>query len=569
MILSVSLLSTIIFGALAIFFSAKSDKAKKILAQREKVQKQRIYQISILKEIQDRIGYSLDVEKVIDVITGSLRSLFSYSSASSFVVKNDKLIFKTYIEEQVSHAFLQQVKTSMLASLSALIPNLPANIDERLLGIPLDETNSKPLASFFHIPLVVGGKVVGLINVSSVEPNLYKEDEMTILYQITGQASNALSNLQEVLDTEKGKLTAMISGLADGVFMIDKDNNLSIINQAAKNLLGIIKDAPTFFDVMGAMYPAYDLPTQINWALSQTKEHEEKEVKVGEKILQVFINPVLTMEAGVQKAIGASLLLHDITTEKNIAQIKEDFTNMMVHELRAPLTAIKDSSELILTNQDKLQKEEQVKFLSIINKQSEVLLDQIGQVLDAAKIEAGRFTIQKSEQNLKKIIDERVEVFKLQAQKQNIYLTAHVSPLPDFSFDPLRISQVLNNLLSNSLKFTPSGGKIEISAEIREVAGTDKGKEVVISVADTGIGIPKDHQKNIFSEFYQVAAVVPDPKKGTGLGLFLVKGIVEAHGGTVSVESNEGKGTKISFTLPAPSIQAAVQPPMYAERLLN
>lgn len=563
MILPLAILVTLAFGTLAIFFSIREDKTKKLLEEREKVQKQRIYQISILKEIQDRIGYSLDVEKVIDVITGSLRNLFPYSSASSFVIREDKLIFKTYIEEQVSHAFLSQVKASMLASLSALIPNLPSNIDERLAGIPLDETNAKPLASFFHIPLIIGNNVVGLINVSSTHPDLYKEDEMTILYQITGQASSALSNLQEVLDTEKGKLTAMISGLADGVFMIDKENNLSIINQAAKDLLGIAKDSPTFFDVMGAMYPSIDLPTKINLSLSQSVSHEEKEVKVADKILQVFITPVLTIEAGRQKAIGASVLLHDITTEKNIAQIKEDFTSMMVHELRAPLTAIKDSSELILTDQDKLQKEEREKFLKIINNQSEVLLSQIGQVLDAAKIEAGRFTIQRSEQNLKKIIDERVETFNLAAKKQNISLVQDVQELPNVSIDPLRISQVLNNLISNSLKFTPSGGTVTISTK------TEAGF-VKISVTDTGLGIPLENQKNLFSKFYQVASPTPGLKKGTGLGLYLVKGIVEAHGGKVSLESSEGRGTTISFTLPALQAQKPqTTQPLYARRLLN
>ncbi|MEX2012897.1 MAG: ATP-binding protein, partial [Candidatus Levyibacteriota bacterium] len=485
-----------------------------------------------------------------------------YSSASSFVVRGDVLIFKTYIEEQVSHAFLSQVKASMLASLSALIPNLPTNIDERLAGIPLDEANAQPLASFFHIPLIVGNNVVGLINVSSTKPNLYKEDEMTILYQITGQASNALSNLKEVLDTEKGKLTAMISGLADGVFMIDRENNLSIINQAAKNLLGIQKDTPTFFDVMGAMYPTYDLPSRVNLSLSQSSTHEEKEVRVGNKVLQVFITPVLTREGSKQKAIGASVLLHDVTTEKNIAQIKEDFTNMMVHELRAPLTAIKDSSELILTDQDRLQKEEREKFLKIINKQSGVLLDQIGQVLDAAKIEAGRFTIQRSQQDLKKIIDERIETFKLQAQKQNISLIENVKELPNISVDPLRISQVLNNLLSNSLKFTPSGGTVTISAKLETGL-------IQIFVTDTGIGIPGDLQEDIFSKFFQVASPTPGLKKGTGLGLYLVKGIVEAHGGKVFVESKEGQGTTISFTLPAVQSQVQTAQPLYAEHLVN
>lgn len=546
--LLISILATFSFGIISIILSLKEEKTRKLLKETEETQKQKIYEISILKEIQDRIGYSLDVEQVVDVITGSLRHLFPYSSASSIVIKNEKLIFKAYIEESVSQNFVDQVKKSMLASLSALLPNLKENIEYRISGVPLDNTNSLAMNSFFHIPIVVRGNVVGLINISSVKPNLYKENEMTILYQIAGQASNALSRLEEILETEKGKLTSMVGGLADGVFMIDTKKELMFINESAKKFLGINPPAggePNFFDVLNELPNDYDFIANIDKSISQNLTIAEKEIKIKDKIFQIFLTPVLSPKDNEKRVIGASILLHDITIEKSLDRLKEDFTNSMVHELRAPLTSIKDASELLISDIDKFKNEDDKKLLDIIENQSKFLLSQVGQVLDAAKIEAKSLVVNKNPEDLGKLINESVKNFAPQAMKKNIILSADIEPdLPIIYFDSIRITQVMNNLLSNALKFTPFDGRIKVTAT------RDTGL-VTVSVSDTGIGIPKDKQENIFSKFYQV----PEAQKnligtGTGLGLYTVKGIVEAHKGYVNLISEEGKGTTISFTLP-------------------
>lgn len=531
-----SFLFVLFFGILAVVFSAREEKVRKLLKDREEAQKQRLYQISILREIQDRIGYSLDIEEIIDVITGSLRNLFPYSSTSSLVLKNDKVILKVHIEESVSSKFVSQVRQSMLASLTTLIGNLPATLDERVSGVPLDETNALLPASFFHIPLVINNKVEGLISVSSTRSNLYKESEMTILYQITSQASNALTRLKQVLETEKGKLTSMIASFSDGVFMLDTQKQLLIINNAAKKFLKLEKPSPSFFDVLNAFPPEYNLIEKIERATLSKQLLEEKEVAIGENIFQTFITPVIDPTG---KVLGTSILLHDITLEKNLVKVKEEFTHIMVHELRAPLTAVKDSSDLILESD--LSKDDQKQLIKIINNQTIILLDQISQILDAAKIEAGRFSVAKELADLGNCIRDSVKTFQVQAGKKQIQLLLSIPELPKAYFDKPQITRVLNNLISNSLKFTPPGGKIEVRA-------SSKPDSIEISVSDTGIGIPKDKQKDIFTKFYQLTA--GEEHKGTGLGLFIVKGIVEAHNGRVSLESQENKGTTITFTLP-------------------
>ncbi len=527
---------------LAIFLLFRNFYIRRELAKREELQKQKIYQITILREIQNRIGYSLDIEKIIDVITGSLKHLLPYSTASSMVVKEDRIILKTTLDENVNSAFIRQVKESMVNSMSALLEKTPTQIDERLYGVTIDESKLAPVASFFNIPLIVNNKVVGLINVSSTTPNLYKEDKTTLLYQITEQASVALSRLENLLETEKSKLTSMIGSLADGVFMVDMHKNLSIINDAAKNFLNLPPNA-NFYHIQVAFSP-FDLASKIDKAIKENTTVEDKEVQIGTRFFQIFVTPVKRLKQDQSEApIGASILLHDITVEKNISKIKEDFTNMMVHELRAPLSAIKDSAELMM--EEDLGKEEKLKLLTIVDKQSKSMLEQIGIVLDAAKMEAGKFTIKKDKNDITKLIKEVTDAFTPQAMKKQITLKDEIPvAIPLFSFDSVHLTQVLNNLISNSLKFTNEGGTITVKTKI-------EGNMLRVSVSDNGIGIPKDEQKDLFSKYYQIQNNPLElSKKGSGLGLYITKGIVEAHGGTVGVESEEGKGTEIFFYLP-------------------
>ncbi len=562
--------ATLIFGGLTVYFSVREEKQRKLLKEHEEQYKQQLYHISILREIQDRIGYSLDVENVIDVITASLKNLFSYSAASSLIIQNDKLTFKTYVEESVGHPFIEQVKKGMAASLEALLDRpLPVQVEESLSGLVLDPSDSRLPLSFFHIPLIVNDRVVALINISSVMPNLYKEREMTILYQITTQASNALSRLQNVLNTEKGKLMAMVGSLADGVFMVDTASRLTIINPAAKQFLGLSQTVPTIIDVLSAFPHEAGFGAKIEQAIAQNKSIEEKELRINEHYFQLFVTPVLSPQANaLQPVIGASVLLHDVTLEKSLAQMKEDFTNIMVHELRSPLTSIKASTELLAHPIGRISEEEKNKLLELVHEQSAILLDQVSLILDAAKLNAGLFKIDRTAGDLKQLVRERVAVFMPQAQKKYIHLREEVDPqIPSLLlFDRQYMGQVLSNLLSNSIKFTPVGGTIIVIAR-REA------DHVIVSVSDSGIGISKEQQAVLFTKFTQVGH--PSAHVGTGLGLYIVKGVVEAHGGHVNLESEPGRGTTFSFTLPIveASVQSSAAPlsaaPFPASQLVN
>ena len=537
------------FGLAALLLAVRQIRLKKrLLAEAEK-NKHRLYEIAVLKEIQDRIGYSLDIEKVTDVITGSLKHLFPYSTASSLVIMQDRLIFKTAVEESVNHVFIEKVKSNMHQALQGLVVTpLPPRTDESITGAVSDDTQDSTPASFFNVPLIINEKVGGMINIASTKPNVYKEEDKTILYQIVSQASTALARLEAVLVTEKGKLLAMITSLADGIFMVDTESRLSVINQTAKEFLHIVKDEPNIVEVLSSFPTELDIGGKIKSVMEQNQPLEIKEVTLSDKIVQIFITPVLDKNiTDRQVVLGSSVLLHDITLEKTIGRMKEDFTNMMVHELRAPLTSVKVSAELLAKSHESLPPEQKKQLLTLIDTQSKRLLDEVSAILDAAKIESGRFTINKQPTDLMEVIQERAGIFAPQAQEKKVHLTLTIpEALPEIAVDRQYIGRVIQNLISNSLKFTPEGGSITVIARRKD-------QEIEVMVSDTGPGIPKEKQASLFNRFAQVGTAQMN-HQGSGLGLYISKGIVEAHGGTISLTSEEGRGTTFTFTLPIVSM---------------
>ena len=225
--------------------------------------------------------------------------------------------------------------------------------------------------------------------------------------------------------------------------------------------------------------------------------------------------------------------------------VEEEFVHMMVHELRSPLTSIKDASELLITSASSLTEGEKEQFLKIINRQSKSLLEQIASILDAAKFESGTFVLDRKNENIRDLINERIKMFEPQVTRKKITISSHIEgPIPPVYLDCIRIDQVLNNLISNSIKFTPSGGKVWIEAKAVD-------RNVEISISDTGIGIEKELQDKIFSKFNQIKTPdIQDERIGSGLGLYIAKKIIDAHKGSIEVQSEAGKGTSMKFTLP-------------------
>jgi len=584
--LAILIILTAVFVAVFFFFKNKklktnlSNKEKEI-GDKEKQMNSKMYELAILKELGDRVGYSLDVHQIIDVITGSLHQFIDYSLVSYMLIEPEKLLFKVHLEKSVHRGFVDEVRDRMLKSLGALLDKefKKSQVEELISGAILIETVEEPVRSFFNIPLVIAGRVVGVLTVADTQTGLYKEEQMTILYKITNQASLAVTKLQEVVATEQAKLNAMVASMSDGIFMTDLDYRILVINPAARKAIGIEeKKDVTIFDLIDNLGGKFDVRGRLEESVKLKKEYISERILLGEKFFQIFVSPVRNVSIlGHETIHGGVVIFHDVSSEVEVETLRKDFTSMLVHELRSPLDGIKKISEVLKNKTILPDNKGYDEYIQLIYKNSSNMLELVSDILDVAKIEAGKFSINKQEGNITNTIKDRVEFYSIFAKDSNISLKSSFGPnLPEkMMFDPEGIEHVLSNLISNSIKYTNEKGEVKVVAFLHQPEGNigeeaglagytspnlipqnltaeNKGPSVVILVSDNGIGIDEESVNTIFNKFRQLDTKnsVPKKQKGTGLGLVIAKGVVNEHGGKIGVVSKIGVGSTFFFTLP-------------------
>lgn len=226
-------------------------------------------------------------------------------------------------------------------------------------------------------------------------------------------------------------------------------------------------------------------------------------------------------------------------------RLRDDFTAMMVHELRTPLSVMYATSDLIIKRVSQLSPGKLSELLNNIRDSSNELLSLVNDILDAAKVEAGKFKVTPAAGDFAQLLKEQQAFFTPEAERRHLEIKGEIEDdLPPVLFDKERISQVIRNLIGNALKFTDQG---TITLKASKNGSKD---EILVSVSDTGTGIPKEALDKLFNKFEQMRNPVDPKSKGTGLGLVITKGIVEAHGGKIWVESAVGQGSTFLLTLP-------------------
>ncbi len=566
------------------YFLIKDHQAKIALGKREQDISRRMYELAILKELGDRIGYSLDVQQIIDIITSSLHQFIDYSAVSYMLLEPEAIIFKVHLERSVHRRFVTEIRDRMIGSLSALMDREfdKKSIKEILSGAIIIEELDDPVRSFFNIPLVIDEKVVGILTVADTKAGLYKEEEMTILYKIIQQASKAVTRLQGVVKIEQAKVNAMVESMEDGVVMTDADFRILVINPAAKRVIGLEhKEDITIFDFIDNLGGKVDIRGRLEESVKLKKSYGSEKFLIKDKFFQAFIFPVKTNTIlSGEDVLGGVVIFHDVTKEMELERVREDFTSMIVHELRTPLDIIKKFSEILKKPGKKLDANSYKEYVGMIYQNSSGMLDLVNDILDVAKLQAGKFEINVEPGNIAEIIDNRIKFFEISATDRKIKLNSFISPhIPKVAlFDTQRIKEVLNNLISNALKYTKEGGIISISAFVHEANTPMEGQmkrlklnlpaplpeeefiklpeSLVVVISDTGAGIPKEQLGQLFSKFKQLNnKEFVSNVKGTGLGLAIVKGIVEEHKGKIGVISTVGVGSAFYFVLPLVGIQ--------------
>jgi two-component system, OmpR family, phosphate regulon sensor histidine kinase PhoR len=355
----------------------------------------------------------------------------------------------------------------------------------------------------------------------------------------------SVQNLLE-LSTEKKKLETIIQCLANGVMVTNKKMEVILHNPALLRLLGIPEEIQNPVLLSKLITDSTFLETLHRIQRGETEQQEliSQEIRVGNRILMAISAPNLEPDRHVFWSVsGAVTVLEDITTFKQLDQMKSDFVNMVAHELRSPLVSIRQLQSVLAEGLAGPLQEKQEDFVRRGIKKIDALLGLINDLLDVARLEAGRLVQRQVPTDVGKIIEEMLALMAPRAKDQGITLSFALGALKPILADPKNIEEILNNLLSNAVNYSPTGGEVKISAKVI-------GDFMEIKVSDQGIGIPSEEMPKIFEKFYRVK----DPKTrqvtGTGLGLSIVKGIVEAHRGSIEVESDVNVGTTFRVLLP-------------------
>ncbi len=557
------------------------ERAFRIRAHNYEVNMRRkMYEIAISKDLGEKIGYSFDIERVIDVVTGSLHQFIEYTTVSYMLLEKENVSFKIRLERSVAKSFICEVRERMKTSLEILLAKEinDQDIEERVSGVIVLEDEPHKIGSFFNIPLIIDEKVVGLLTVAHTKEGLYKEEDITILYKIVAQASQSVTKLGQVVKTEQLKLKAIMESLIDGVIMTDRKYKVLMVNPAAKKYLNF-KDRSNidFFKLVNSLEGHFDLRAKMEESVTFDKIITERNVLIQERFFQIVIAPVKGESHIIQDQIlGCVVVFHDTTKERESEKLKEEFTSLIVHELRGPLGIVKQIGEVMHGESIRADKKTYNEYVKLIFNSSSQMLELVNELLDISKIESGKFAISSRTSELKELLERRVEFSSTMVKDKNIKLTAKISDDIPFKleFDPMRIEQTLNNLLSNAVKHTDPGGQVEVQSFVHkkeekiskeaEKNGikwfiTEKEDEifynihdcVVVGVTDSGKGISRPNLKTTLGTLNKATIITQNKqgKKSTGLGLVIVKGIIEAHGGIVGVDSKEGEGSTFYFTI--------------------
>lgn len=390
-----------------------------------------------------------------------------------------------------------------------------------------------------------------------IASNLCKslDDFVHIYTRKVDMLEKQMANMQVKLQLarkEKKNIEAIICSISDAVLVTDDFGNLLTANMPAANLFGFnINDCRE--KPLNQIVANEEFKHLIANSRSTRTRHNRHELVFKKGDSESTYDCIVSCIYDEGKNVtGIVAVLHDITREKEISRMKNEFVSHVSHELKTPLASINAYAEMLVDGEVADEKT-RAEFYSVIQSQAQRLNRLIEDILNVSRIESGLVKVEKHPVSIAMIIREAVKMMKQQAEEKNIQLIEQASVLHDQVLaDRDMISRVIVNLLSNAIKYTRPGGLVSITCEVDEpdLSSRDEGGSVRVNVIDTGVGIPANEIQHVFEKFYRVQANCKYAK-GTGLGLNLVKQIVEkVHGGRVFVESKVGKGSTFGFELP-------------------
>lgn len=363
-----------------------------------------------------------------------------------------------------------------------------------------------------------------------------------------------IENDQATAVLEKNKFNEILSSIIDGIIALDFNKNIMFVNKASEELTGFRESEihGTPIDKVIHLFVEQEeiLPkTYCSESFSQTAKLIGKDGK------QTRVNLMTTQVGGtVSTNLNCILILHDLSKEEELEQMKLDFVSMASHELKTPLTSIVGYLSVFLNENKNTVPKESLDLLDKAFVASTQLQTLIANLLSVNKIEKEQLSVSPEPVEYLPILSKAVTDLSSLANQKNIVLTL-IPPneaLPKVLADPIRIGEVITNLVANAINYTNPNGKVEVFVKVSP-------NEVLTAVSDNGVGIPKEAIPHLFNKFFRVSNQLQQASKGTGLGLYIAKSIIEKLHGKIWVESEVGKGSKFYFTLPIVTLNTNIQ----------
>lgn len=384
---------------------------------------------------------------------------------------------------------------------------------------------------------------------------------MILISHLVSQAVNKINKAKRQAEIEKIKTQAIIFNLNDGLILLNLNCQIILVNPKAKEYLEVSEKDIMNLDVakreLKKKYPY--LSAVFSWCPASSYFMKKKiiteEISFGEPLqyFQVYTTPVIN---SFNKHLGYVKILHNITREKELDQMKSEFISLTSHQLRGPLSGIKWLLEIVLDGKAGELNLSQKKFLQEAAKSNEKIIKLVSELLDVARIERNRLELDLKKVDINEIINEVVKNAEPLALKKKIDLNFLFSKNQFYAkIDIDKMKMVFQNLIENAIKYTKEGGRVEVKIG---VATENELKRfsfqllnyLIVSVADNGIGIVPEDKNKIFSRFYRGKRAKEMEAQGTGLGLYIGKQIVEKHKGKIWFESKEGRGTIFYVAIP-------------------
>lgn len=414
-----------------------------------------------------------------------------------------------------------------------LVATLLALMVTGMLGYLLSKTITGPIQEVTrNAALLAQGNFDHKIKVRS-------DDEIGKLTGMFNFLTTRLKETLEEISDEKEKMEAILINMADGVIALNSKGEVIHINPAARRLLFINHD-PTGQDFKPVLRDLFKI--NLEEFLGEDVISREISVKNKDTVMKSIIAP-LKRESRI---IGVILVLQDITRQANLENMRKEFVANVSHELRTPLTTIKSYAETLL---DGAMDEPAIarQFIGVINNEAERMTRLVNDLLELSRLDNKEMRWNKRIISPSAVLKDVISKMMVNINKKHLALDTNISDgSQDIFADRDKIEQVFQNILSNAIKYTPEGGRIFISQD-------NTGDMVRTVFGDTGIGIPKEDQPRLFERFYRVDKTRSRELGGTGLGLSIAKEIVEAHNGSIAIESELGMGTRVTILLPAAS----------------